>query len=129
MKDALQEILDRQLVAQEKHGYHFERMNHIVLTEYIKEYALHTQVELGEMLMELPYFKPWKVYPERYIDHIDMYDRARKEFIDAFHFMINIALALGFNSDMLLQMFIDKNDINRCRQTQPQYKPCQEDKV
>ena len=39
-----------------------------------------------------------------------------EEVIDAFHFILNIWLALGYNAEDFYAMYMAKNNINRLRQ-------------
>lgn len=117
--DNLQQILDKQLSLQQNLGYFFDYMSEEQLAAYIKEYSLHLMVELGEMLKELPHFKPWKKYPE------PDYSKVYEEFADVVHFFANIAIALGLSSDRILEMYMDKHNINEERQLDTNnYKKC-----
>lgn len=106
--------------------YNFDAMTTEERAAYVKEYALHCEHELHECLAEIPFFKPWKRY-----DHdaeseknIMMWAAARKEFIDALHFFLCVAIGLGFTADELFAMYCDKNAINYERQQdQSVYKP------
>lgn len=84
---------------------------------FIKEHSIHLNQEINEMLYELPYFKPWKDYsdvsPEK---EAWMMAKARMECVDAWHFFMNIMLALGFNADEFVYMYMKKNDENHRRQ-------------
>lgn len=117
--DKLEQLMSMQEELQNKLGYDISGMPVAERTAYIKEYTLHTEHELHEMLAELPFFKPWKQYSDI------SYDTARKEFVDALHFFINVALALGFSADELLELYMDKNKENYTRQEDTEnYKPC-----
>lgn len=84
---------------------------------FIKEHSIHLNQEINEMLYELPYFKPWKDYsgvtPEQ--EAIAM-AKARMECIDAWHFFMNIMIALGFTADEFVYMYMQKNKENHRRQ-------------
>lgn len=67
--------------------------------------------ELGEILEENQKWKSWRKNPPP----VD-YDNLLTEVVDAFHFMINIALFLGFDSDDVYNRFIEKNRENIKRQ-------------
>ena len=43
-------------------------------------------------------------------------EEARKEFIDMFHFVLNIALALGMSDKDIYYMYMEKNEENHRRQ-------------
>ena len=67
--------------------------------------------ELGEILEENQKWKNWrkKVPPVNY-------ENLLVEVVDAFHFLINIALFLGFGADEVYSKFIEKNKENLHRQ-------------
>lgn len=113
----LQDMLDLQFKLQERLGYDFENMTREDWTKYIKEFSIHIGQELNEMLYELPYFKPWKDYSGLTPDEeTQCWKKAQKEFIDLWHFILNVALALGLDEDTLFRMYKDKNAENHQRQ-------------
>lgn len=69
--------------------------------EFVATFALGAFTELGEMLQEYKGWKPWK--------NSDCYtyneDNVKKELADVWHFVINLTLALGYDSDELYEMF------------------------
>ena len=84
---------------------------------FIKEHSIHLNQEINEMLYELPFFKPWKDYSS--VDEEKagaMLAKARMECIDAWHFFMNIMLALGFTADEFVEMYNMKNKENHRRQ-------------
>lgn len=84
---------------------------------FIKEHSIHLNQEINEMLYELPYFKPWKDYSGLNEDkEQQMMAKARMECIDAWHFFMNIMLALGFTADEFTYMYMKKNQENHRRQ-------------
>ena len=125
MQNKLAELLSKQARLQHELGYGISEMSSQERVAYIKEYAQHLDGETFEMLRELPYFKSWKKYPDSEEAQNLMFAAARKEWIDALHFFLNITIALGFNADELFEMFCDKNGINYERQEDTEnYKPC-----
>ena len=113
----LQEMMDKQLELQERLGYDFSNMTKEEITAYIKEFSIHLNQEVNEMLYELPYFKPWKDYSAISTREYEAgMDSARKEFIDLFHFVLNMALALGMSAQDIYTMYMDKNKENHERQ-------------
>ena len=58
----LEEMLQKQEALQTRLGYDFSNMTKEEITAYIKEFSIHLNQEVNEMLYELPYFKPWKDY-------------------------------------------------------------------
>ncbi|MGM0409151.1 MAG: dUTPase [Bacillota bacterium] len=67
--------------------------------------------ELGEILEEQQAWKDWKENP----NSPDL-DNLRMEVADLWHFVINLTLYLGMDSEDLYQEFLDKNKINHKRQ-------------
>lgn len=113
----LDKMLQKQKELQERLGYDFSRMTQKEITAYIKEFSIHLTQELHEMLYVLPYFKPWKDYSTMTAEEYEAgMEEARKEFIDIFHFMLNIALALNMSDKDIYNMYMAKNKENHKRQ-------------
>ena len=84
---------------------------------FIKEHSIHLNQEINEMLYELPYFKPWKDYGSlTESQKNDMLEKARMELIDAWHFFMNMSLALGMTPEQFYMMYAAKNKENHRRQ-------------
>ena len=114
----LEEMLRKQEELQERLGYDFRIMAQEEITAYIKEFSIHLTQELHEMLYVLPYFKPWKDYRTMTVEEYEAsMEEARKEFIDLFHFVLNIALALDMSGKDIYDMYMTKNIENHRRQT------------
>ena len=113
----LDRMLQKQKELQERLGYDFSSMTQEEITAYIKEFSIHLTQELHEMLYVLPYFKPWKDYSTMTVEEYEAsMEEARKEFIDMFHFMLNIALALDMSDKDIYYMYMEKNKENHKRQ-------------
>lgn len=113
----LDKMLQKQKELQERLGYDFGSMTREEITAYIKEFSIHLTQELHETLYSLPYFKPWKDYSAMTIEEYEAdMEEARKEFIDMFHFVLNIALALGMSDKDIYDMYMAKNEENHRRQ-------------
>lgn len=126
--DKLDIIVAKQKELQAKLGYDFDKMSAEDKVHYIKEYVLHATDELHETLRELPYIKPWKVYPTSDEQTELAFMLAAREFADVIHFIINIALGLGLSANDIFHLYLDKNDENYIRQTKAAlYKKCVED--
>lgn len=67
--------------------------------------------ELGEILEENQKWKNWR----KKVPSVD-YENLLIEIVDAFHFLINITLFLGFDSHDVYNKFIEKNKENNERQ-------------
>jgi len=114
---SLQEMLDMQNKLQEKLGYNIPDLTTEERTAYIKEFSIHLNQEINEMLYELPFFKLWKDYSKMTLEEVaTQIDKARGEFIDAWHFMLNIALALSFTEQDIFEAYAEKNKENYRRQ-------------
>lgn len=121
--DRLAEIFQAQSDLEIRLGYKFEEMSTLEKVTYIKEYSLHLEHELHEMLQELPYFKPWKIYET----DAKLHHCVREELVDVFHLFLNLALAAGLTADELFSMYMAKNYTNHKRQDNVNvYKPCVE---
>ena len=95
--------------------YNFDTMTTEERAAYVKEYALHCEHELHECLAEIPFFKPWKRYDHDAESEKNtvMWAAARKEFIDALHFFLCVAIGLGFTADELSQVVDETVDFSR----------------
>ena len=75
-------------------------------------------LEFAELLERLP-FKEWKTYPEATLagfkDDEDMLE-TYYEYIDMFHFFMNIGLALGIDGATFEKLYVTKNQENFDRQ-------------
>ena len=79
--------------------------------EYIKDMTLAAMDELHELLGEVGW-KPWATSKHVHVDE------ARGEWIDAWHFMMNLANTLGMTEDMIVEMYYAKAHINKKRMLQ-----------
>ena len=68
------------------------------------------------MLRELEGFKAWKTYDWTIEEKQKHLANAKEEFVDVLHFIWNIALALGMDSDEIIRIYADKNTVNHTRQ-------------
>ncbi len=116
----LQEMLDMQNKFQQSLGQDIEGMVTKERTAFIKEHSIHATQEMHEMLYELPYFKPWKDYGGMELPEIAVaFNTAREEFVDMWHFVLNMALALGYTcADDIYDDYSSKHKENYDRQKQ-----------
>lgn len=77
--------------------------------ELIKNQILALFDEVSEALREVPW-KPWKENQDFNVS------KFRMELIDVFHFLINLFLLSGMNSQEVINLFKNKNKINVRRQ-------------
>ena len=112
----LQKMIDKQKELQERLNA-IDFVDEVSRTTYIKEHAQYLDQELHEMLRELQFFKKWKNYDWSYNEIVLRADNAREEFIDAFHFMLNIAIALKLDAEDIYRIYCYKNKINHERQS------------
>lgn len=109
----IQEMLNKQNELQKRYGYFIKDMEEEKRTEYIKENMIHVIGELDEIFRELPYGKHWKCYKN--FDRKLHKENAKMEFIDCWHFMMNIALALDIDEEEFIKLYNEKNKINHKR--------------
>ncbi|MHA1685204.1 MAG: dUTPase [Candidatus Heimdallarchaeaceae archaeon] len=83
--------------------------NDIYSQQFITEQTLCLIVELVEALQNTPW-KSWKKNQE-FNKH-----KFREELIDCWHFLINLSLSAGYNSQELYEAFLEKHRINNERQ-------------
>lgn len=116
--NALAEIINSQTKFQSFMGYDFKKMTLKEKAEYIKSNMLWTIDELSEMLHEIPFAKTWsKKYDSWSEEKIaDQLQLSKEEYIDAFHFFINVGLGLGLTEEEILKEYRKKNEINYERQ-------------
>ena len=113
----LEKMMKLQNEFQNSLGTNISSMSTEEKTAFIKEHSIHATQELHEMLYELPYFKPWKDYSQITDNEIeDQILKAREEFIDLWHFVLNIALALDLDAHSIYYGYIKKNHENHKRQ-------------
>lgn len=113
--ESLHDAFEMQKNSQIDRGFSFP-MDGEKRAAYIKTQTLHCIDELCEMLHEVKGYKEWKRYDykdERTNTIADM--KATAELVDAFHFFMNIALALGMSADDLLVGYAAKQQINKER--------------
>lgn len=117
-QDNLQYMMDCQRKFQGKFGQDFNNMSDKERTTFIKEHTLWVCDELHEMIHELPWVKPWsQKYKDWDKEKLDtQWILSQEELIDAWHFLINITIALGLSSDDVFKMYKEKNKINIERQ-------------
>lgn len=98
----LNEVLDR----------HADRWG--TRTELLKEQVLMLIAEATELLEHMP----WKKHRKDYGRDLTAREREAvlEETVDILHFVFNLFLLLGVNTDMVYRLYIAKNDINRERQ-------------
>lgn len=75
-------------------------------------------LEAAELLERLPY-KEWKTYPENSLDGFKSEEEKLEvyyEYIDMFHFFMNIGLALGIDGETFEKLYTTKNKENFDRQ-------------
>lgn len=113
----LQEMMDKQATLQLRLGTNFNTLTIEERVAFIKEHSIHATQEIHEMLYELPFFKPWKDYSGMSeASQVKGMTMGMKEYVDFFHFTLNMGIALGFDEELLYQMYMEKNSENHKRQ-------------
>jgi dimeric dUTPase (all-alpha-NTP-PPase superfamily) len=128
----IKEMFKKQLELQqrifwEKHKKNFEAEAVYRPMFLLEDNVYYVVEELHEMGRELPFMKTWRTYNQTPIQEIQMFEAAKKEFIDVWHFAINIALILNvdpvdfdniecekLNIDIKTRCWNIKNCINIC---------------
>lgn len=77
--------------------------------QYMRLMGLGAQEEISEILRACGW-KPWKKSSEF------NFEEAKKEYIDFWHFAVNIGIGLGITTDELYEKYEEKNKINTKRQ-------------
>lgn len=115
--DSLKEMLTAQKEFRERVDMSFYDMTPLQRVQYIKEYSIHLNQEINEMLYELPFFKPWKDYSAmtEAEQNVAM-EKARMEMIDAWCFFMNMCIMLDFTPESFYNMYLDKVTENHKRQ-------------
>ena len=103
--DKLDELFERQIKFQIKCGHDPKKFN----IQNYKDHTLALIDELFEALRETAW-KPWK--KQQVTDFI----KVREELIDAWHFLINLSMLVGMDSNILFNKFCEKNRENFKRQ-------------
>lgn len=108
MNDRFQEIFDKQkslqtLLTEKEHPGEYP--------ELLPGHITGLMSELGEILAEHQGWKHWKKNKKEVV-----WENVKEEVVDAFHYMINIALVLKMDADDLYDGFIKKNKENIERQ-------------
>lgn len=85
-------------------------------TQYVMNNMLYTEAEGHEFLREIEGFKSWKHYDWNQDEKDKHYKAALEEFVDMIHFVLNIAIAMGFSADDIYEAYIAKNIVNHQRQ-------------
>jgi dimeric dUTPase (all-alpha-NTP-PPase superfamily) len=118
-QSTLQLILDKQKEFQTRFGFS-EDMDLKDRMALIHTHSMFLIEETFEMLRELPYHKYWKDYSNLTEEEVTaMLTKAREEWIDKLHFLINIGVFLNFTEDQIREMYLEKNGLNIRRQVDP----------
>lgn len=113
----LEAMMEKQREFQMRLNPDFNNMSVEQRVAFIKEHSIHLNQEVNEMLYELPYFKPWKDYSNMSNEDIEVaWEKAMMECVDAWHFFMNIMIALGFSAAIFHEMYMAKNQENHRRQ-------------
>lgn len=119
LKGTLQLVLDKQKEFQKKFGYS-EEADYETVSSLIHTHAAFLNEETIEMLRELPYHKPWMDYSKLSKDEIlEKFDEAKKEWMDMFIFLMNIAVFFNMDENDIKNYYLEKSGINIARQEDP----------
>lgn len=96
----------------------YDTATHKQKVDDISKQWRNISLEFAELLERLP-FKEWKTYsPEQLAGFKDDEDKLETyyEYIDMFHFFMNMGLALGIDGETFEKLYISKNKENFDRQ-------------
>lgn len=113
----MQLSLQRHL-AEKGRALNYDTASHKEKVNDISNQWRNISLEFAELLDRLP-FKEWKTYsPEQLAGFKDDADKLETyyEYIDMFHFFMNIGLALGIDGDTFEKLYVTKNQENFDRQ-------------
>lgn len=116
--DYLEDIFTMQKSLQERYNKDPAKGSLKDRTNAMMQHKIFMDAEFSELLERLP-FKTWKQYtPEQLADFTDEEHKLEcwYEFIDMFHFFINIGLALGIDAKIAYKLYYTKNKENFARQ-------------
>lgn len=118
MTDKLETMLNMQKKFQNDIGFDFDKMSEKEISAYVKEMMLWTIDEMSEALHELKHAKGWsKKYEKWDKEKTEEQNVAfKEEMIDAFHFFMNMLLAMKMDSNEIFDRYLVKNGINIKRQ-------------
>lgn len=101
----LQEMLDTQMLLQTEFDWRATSEDPQTSCEYIKDMCIALAAETMEMMEETG----WKPWSNSW--HVNR-EEARAEWIDCWHFLLNLANKLGMDEDMIRTLYQRKADIN-----------------
>ena len=108
----------QQHLAEKGRALNYDTASHKEKVNDISNQWRNISLEFAELLERLP-FKEWKTYsPEQLAGFKDDADKLETyyEYIDMFHFFMNIGLALGIDGDTFEKLYVTKNQENFDRQ-------------
>lgn len=113
----MQASLQRKLASTGR-ALNYDTASHKQKVDDISKQWRNISLEFAELLERLP-FKEWKTYsPEQLAGFKDDEDKLETyyEYIDMFHFFMNMGLALGIDGETFEKLYISKNKENFDRQ-------------
>ena len=118
MKNMFDVMLETQRELQKRFNVDFNKMTDVERASYIKEHSFWATDEIHEMIRELPFIKSWsKKYNSWDRERMESQKyKAKEEFIDVITFLMNVANAMGFTGDEIMEMYLEKNKLNHERQ-------------
>jgi dimeric dUTPase (all-alpha-NTP-PPase superfamily) len=109
----LQQNLQRNLAARGK-ALDYDSASFTQKVAEISNQWRNLTLEFAELLERLPY-KEWKSYKSLELSDEEMLE-TKYEYIDMFHFFLNIGLCLGIDGDEFERLYVTKNKENIDRQ-------------
>lgn len=117
--EALQFVFEKQKQFQtESIGDKIENLTEQEKSKFIHEHSYFIIEEVTEMLREVKFHKSWKDYSDWDQEKLDKQLKlAQEEATDIFVFLINVMFMLDIDADKLIQLYQDKLEVNKKRQT------------
>lgn len=103
--DKLEDLFKRQKELQKHFGNNLDKMSEYMRQQYTKDNVLGLLDEVHEILREINW-KKWKRSKKK----IDK-DRLKTEWVDALHFLINIALVWNIDAVEAYDSYLKKDEI------------------
>ena len=114
----LKEMFELQQSLQERIGCDPSKMDFMQRIQFITDNWTNLTTEYTELLERLPW-KPWKKYTDEQKAGWTSEEQVKEtmfEYIDMFHFFMNIGLALGIKPQDFVNLYAAKNKENFARQ-------------
>jgi dimeric dUTPase (all-alpha-NTP-PPase superfamily) len=114
----LKQMFQLQSALQKRIGMDFDKLSFKQRVDFLSTNWASMSSEFGELLERLPW-KHWKKYSNEQLEGWTSESQKMEtlyEVVDMFHFMLNFCLVLGIDDEMLVSLYVTKNQENLDRQ-------------